>query len=458
MPPTPNNDPSEFDNLASLGATGLRRSGGWIDEEYHRLLRGRRGVQTYREMSDNDPVVGALLYAISTLVRNVEWWVEPSDEASEAAVAEAEFVEGASDDMAHTFEDLVDEILSMLVYGWSYFELCYKLRKGDDQTDPTLRSAYTDGRFGWRKIEIRGQDSLDRWELDEDGGIRGMWQAADSSMGLMSPVFIPIEKALLFRPRRHKNNPEGRSVLRTAVRPWFMLKRIQEIEAVGVERDLAGLPMFEVPPEILSSNATPEQKALRQMLETLIQQIRRDEREGLIVPASERTAADGVTYKTGYKFSLVTSGGRRQLDTNGIITRYEQRILMSCLAEFLMLGMQDVGSRSLASSKTTTFAASLGALLNTIASVLNRFAIPRLEKLNQVPRTLWPHFVHGDVETPPLEELGAFVTSLANAGFLLADNKPLERKLLGYAKLPPSDDEEPTEAAGPQPGTLPEEE
>lgn len=428
------------DDLSAIGTTGLRQYGGWVDEEFHPRLRGRRGVQTYREMADNDAVIGAALYVISTFVQQVEWWVEPADD-SEAAKAEAEFVKTCMGDMSHTWEDLIDEVLSMLTYGWSYFETVYKLRRGDSE-DPKTRSAFDDGRFGWRKIELRGQDTLDRWEFEPDGGLRGMWQAADATTGLLAPAFIPIEKALLFRPKVYKGNPEGRSILRPAVRAWFFGKRTEEIEAIGVERDLAGLPVFEVPVEILGKNAGAKEQEIRRLLETLVQQVRRDEREGMLVPASERTGPDGQLIKTGYKFSLLSSGGRRQLDTNAIVTRWDQRKLQSVLAEFVMLGMQDVGSRSLASSKTDVFAMALGALLNRIRAVFNRFAIPRLMQLNQIRRELWPKFATGDIETPPLEEIGSYITNLANAGFVLSDNKPLERKLLGYAKLPPPVEEE----------------
>lgn len=438
-----------IDNLASLGATGLRQYGGWIDEEFLPRLKGRRGVELYREMADNDAVVGAVLYVIGTLVRQVDWKVEPADE-SEAAKAEAEFVESCIEDTSHTFEALLDEVLSMLVYGWSYFEIVYKIRRGPEQEDGSATSAHDDGRIGWRKIEIRGQDTLDRWEIAADGSLRGLWQVADTSIGLLTPTLVPIEKSILFRPKRHKNNPEGRSILRNAVRSWSFAKRMQEIEAIGVERDLAGLPVFEVPPEILAANATPAQQQIRSLLERLVQQIRRDEREGLLIPASERTGPDGTVIKTGYKFSLLASSGKRALDTNAIITRYEQRIAMSVLAEFVMLGMQNVGSRSLASSKTDMFTLALGALLGEIASTFNRYAIERLMRLNRVAPELWPKLVYGDIETPPLEEIGAYVTSLANAGFAMTDNPALERQLLAYAGLPEPPDEDVAETPAPE--------
>jgi hypothetical protein len=36
-------------------------------------------------------------------------------------------------------------------------------------------------------------------------------------------------------------------MLRTAYRPWFMKKRLEEFESIGIERDLAGLPIMWLP-------------------------------------------------------------------------------------------------------------------------------------------------------------------------------------------------------------------
>ena len=59
----------EFETTDILGATGLKRYGGIVYEEFLPDLRGDKAVKMYKEMSMNDPVIGAVLYAIRTLVR-----------------------------------------------------------------------------------------------------------------------------------------------------------------------------------------------------------------------------------------------------------------------------------------------------------------------------------------------------------------------------------------------------
>ena len=63
-------------NLDVLGYSGLNQTGGHIYEEWLNKLSGSRAIRTYKEMRDNDAVIGAILYAIKALVRQVPWAVE----------------------------------------------------------------------------------------------------------------------------------------------------------------------------------------------------------------------------------------------------------------------------------------------------------------------------------------------------------------------------------------------
>ena len=421
-------------NLDVLGRTGLPYYGGRIYQERNYKLRGIQGVRLYQEMSEQDAIVGTILFLIETFIASAEWRVEPAEEKSKEARYWAKFVEECFEDMSHTFEDLLSEIMTFLIYGWAYFEQCFKTRNGLND-EPTSNSKFDDGMIGWRKIAPRAQDTLYAWDLDPDGGIRGFYQSAPPDFVI---TYIPIEKSLLFRTKPVHNNPEGRSALRNAVRSYHFVKRLQEIEAIGVERDLAGYPVMEVPEELLMKNATAGQTALRAQLQNIVEQVRRDEREGILLPASLNSEGK----PTGYKFSLLSTGGRRNLDTGEIIKRYETRICQTVLAEFVMLGMDKVGSYSLASSKTNTFSVALGSWMDKICAVINRFAIPRLLRLNGAPPEFYPQLRHGDLETPPLDEIAQYVLSLAQAGVNVSDAKT-ERKLRELAKLPQREEASP---------------
>lgn len=427
-----------------VGSSGLIQFSGRINEEFLKDLDNEKGRRVFREMADNDPVVGAVLYSVDMLMRQVEWRIDPAEETADAYEV-AEFVESCMTDMSFSWNDTLSSILSFLTYGWSYCELVYKVRGGLDTDDPKRRSEYDDGKIAWRQIALRPQDSLFRWEFDEDGGIAGMWQTAPPDW---VPVFIPIQKALLFRTRSFKNNPEGRSVLRNAYRSWFMKKRIEEIEAIGIERDLAGLPIAWVPPTMLSDTATPEERAALGAIKDIVSSIKRDEQEGIVFPLAFDERGN-----RRYDLTLLSTGGRRQFETDAIVSRYDQRIAMTVLADFILLGHENVGSFALGSAKVDMFSVALGAWLDEIASVLNRYALPRLMELNNIDQQLQPVLSHEDVKRVDLADVAAYVQALTGSGMPLFPDSNLEEHLRGLANFPERDPKDEVDVAtAPLPG------
>ena len=422
----------EFETMDVLGATGLKSFGGKISEEFLPDLRGNKAVKVYSEMAQNDPVIGAVLYAIRTLVRQVDWTIREADDTPEAKAC-AEFVsECLFDDMEETWSDTLSEILSFLVFGFSTHEITYKIRRGPEQEDKRFKSRFKDNRIGWRGFPIRSQESLSEWDIDEtDGAILGFYQDPPPNYDTR---YIPKEKMLLFRSDAHKGNPEGRSILRSSFVSYYYKKKIQTLEGVAISRDVAGIPTLEVPLQILSSNASSGEKAVLATLKDLVQRAGREEYEGLVIPHEQMP--DGSP--SGYRLKLLSSGGRRPIDVNEIIKRYESRIAMSMLGEFILLGSESVGSFALADSKTALFAQALGTYLDSISSIINNEAIPRLMKLNNFPEACYPKLAYDDIETPDLAALSSSLASLVGAGVLTPDDK-LEEWVREHGNLPATD-------------------
>lgn len=409
-----------------VGASGLHVSAGTLMEELHPNLQGRNALNTWRLMTDSDAVVGAVMFGIEMLVRQVEWRVDKED----AKDSDAEFLEQCMDDMSMSWGDFISESFSMLPYGWAFHEIVYKRRQGFQKPGAAVPSSkYDDGKIGWRKLPLRAQETLDHWEFnDSDGGVQAFVQKPPPDY---KDRVIPMEKGLLFRTKVYKGNPEGRSVLRSAYVSWFYKKRIMQIEGTGIERDLAGFPVFWLPAEFLSPQATPEQKAVLHAFNELGKNIRRDKQEHLIMPL----AYDSQGNKA-YDFTLMSSGGARAFNTGDVIGRYNKEIAMSVLADFILLGHENVGSFALSSDKTDLFAVALGTFLDSIADVMNRYAVPRLFQLNGMDLKNLPKIVHEDIEDPPLDSLGTYITALSNAGVPLFPDDELEQYLRKIANLP----------------------
>lgn len=417
---------------SEVGSTGLNWAvGGTIQEEINTKLSGRQAILVYREMSDNDPLVSAIMYAIDMLVRQVTWNVEQAD----AKEQDVEFLEGCMHDMSHSWSDFIAEIMSMLRYGWSFHEIVYKRRLGpqrDESTIPT--SMFNDRKIGWRKMPIRSQDSLDHWDFDETtGALRAMVQKPPPEY---TEKAIPITKGLLFRTTVFKNNPEGRSLLRGAYRPWYFKKRIEEIEGIGIERDMAGMPKFNIPAEYLGPSATPDMQAFVERLVQVGRDLRRDKQESIIWPVAYDQNGNKL-----WEFELMASSGTRTFDTNAVIGRYNQAIAMTVLADFILLGHEKVGSFALSSDKTDIFAIALGTILDIVQDVINRFAVPRLWRLNGWDESKAPQITHGDIEDRDLASLGTFLQVLSTIGMPLFPDDDLDKYIRVAAKLPERSEE-----------------
>jgi len=212
---------------------------------------------------------------------------------------------------------------------------------------------------------------------------------------------------------------------------WQYKRGIETIEAIGVERDLAGLPVAYAPPELFGDDASPDDKAMLQSLKDMVVNIRRDEQEGVVFPLMYDESGHEM-----FKLSLLTTGGTRQFSTDEIITRYDQRIAMVVLADFILLGHEAVGSKALSVSKVGVFTRALKAWADMIAATINEVAIPRLLRINNIACDNLPKMEPGEIKDADLGSLGSYLWNLKQAGATLFPNDELTQALLRAADLP----------------------
>ena len=432
------------------GITGLTRFGtvSRVYEEFLRELQGPQGMKNFREMMDNDPIIGAIMFAANHLCRKVSFKFKPANDTNEAHKV-ADFIGGAIfDDMDSAWPDTLSEILTMLPFGWSLLEWRLKRRLGMGQPNlipPGLGSnavggvgyeeagqvpsRFDDGLIGFRSWELRSQETLFMWEFDADSKAVIMQQMAPPDYRIRR---IPLTKTFLFRTQVAKNNPEGRSMIRNAWTSYYMKKNIQVFEGIGIEREMAGYPVIQIMkpepdkglfvPDIFNPNNT-DMVALLSTLKRIVTSVRRDEQEGLVMP-------------WWAEFKLVSSGSRRAFDTNSIIARYDQRMAMSVMADFIMLGHEAVGSKALAATKISLFTSALSSFLDTVCAIANRQAVPLLLSYNGLPQELAPSMEHGDIENVNLQELGDFIAKVAGTGFNPLAGVDAQKAVMDLARLP----------------------
>lgn len=353
-----------------------------MQEEFDPDLRGQRGMRRYDEMRRNDPDVGAILTAIEMSMLSVEWQVErggetPTDE--EAAV----FLEQCMDDMSLTWKDFLSDVFTMFPFGFELGELVYKLRAGPKPSQPSnpdapAPSKYDDGRIGWRKVAIRHQETIERWDFDEKGGLRGAWQQLPAG----GRVYLPIDKCLLFTTKRERGNPEGYSILRNAWMSYYIKTNIQEIEVISAERDMTGIPFLKLP---IGADQDDKDAALE-----ILEKIKWDDQAGIVLPRLGEADANQ------WEFGTVASPGSPRIDTDKVIQRSSIAIARSVLAQFLTLGQGRVGSYALSKDMRDLFHLAVKGWLDRIEETINRYMVDRLFAMNDFGElTEMPKIRHG---------------------------------------------------------------
>lgn len=393
-----------LDIFTEIGSTGLKRSGSFLQAEFVHNLRGQRGQEQWTEFEANCAIANAGIRIIKTIAKKAPWDFEGEH---------AEFVKECWEDQSCSTSHVVDGMLTMLTAGFALMETVYKVRNGRDATamSPGSASKYSDGRIGWRKIELRAADTITEWLFDDEngGGLRGAVQQAAPDW---RRVELPLSKCLLLRLTAPNNSPEGQSLLRGAYWEYYGMKRLQEVALIAAERWGVGFPVARIPGKHLATDASAGDQAIAESWRNVVTNMRADEQAAIVIPSDH-----GEDGKPLYDLTLLTAGGERVMDLNTMVIRCETRIAQVLLADFLMLGHEGVGARNLGDSKVDLFTASLESILGSIADTMTRHAIPRLLALNGL-NAGDTRMVHGSLSTKDVQSALATITALAQTGDL----------------------------------------
>ncbi len=391
-----------------LGRSGLQHWAGYISEEFLTDLRGTRGYKVYDEMRRNEPMVVSMLNAIMLVFEGMDWNVVPENKQDGADKAAADFIDRARNRMKRPFEEVMSDVYTAFPFGWALLEINYK---------------YQEGKIWWADLPLRGQDSLLSWGISDNGDIESFTQLPAPKYEQLT---IPAAKFLLFRTTTEKNNPEGLSLLRGAYKPYFYKKVIEEIEAMGAERDLLGIPVMEVP-----FGATPDEI---EEARKIIENIKNDDQAGIV------ETAIGPNPEQRFKFRLQTGQGSsgRVSFTDRLVQRYSTEIVMVCLASFLRLGAAGGGGGyNLSSDQRDMFQVALRGWLRKITNVWNHDAIPRLLAMNGMTGKC--KLEHGRITQLNLQSVSNFITSGVQNKWI-TPTRELENFLRSEAELPALDD------------------
>lgn len=409
--------------LGESGYLGLNIFSGVSQDELKKELNFPHSIKTFKEMSYHS-AVNSSLTLFDSIINKATWTFKPPRNATEEEKKQCEIVSSMMNDMEHSWAEFIRDVLSMNVFGFSIHEKVYRRRLRSNGSD------FDDGYIGWRKLPIRSQETIEKFIFSADGNtITGVKQNISGvtdvynryAQRVTNEVTMPRSKFLLFRSGKHRGDPFGKSPLRDAYLAWKFLTALEDLEAVGVSKDLNGLPVLKIPPQYLSADATPEQKAIKAYYENAMRNLQMNQQSAMILP----NAYDPDSKKPLFELELLSVDGKKAFDISKIKEYYRNLIYTSLFSDILQMGQSATGSFALGSIKNSLSGAAAEGMIKIICEVINQDLIKQTYELNGWDVSRRGTLDYDNLEDADLETVSKFWQRVASVGLVEKDREVL---------------------------------
>jgi hypothetical protein len=373
-------------SLTETGISGVPQWAGRLEERYLQSLRGPAGIEKMAAILRKEPAAYTAQRLVLLTAGQSTWTVTPAS-TKRADKKAAQFLDECWNDMSHAAWESVKFALSAQAFGFADLEIVWKRRNGRDVSASQPSSAFSDGKIGIRKLAVRRQETVERWEQDGSGGFQTMVQRDPASF---REIKIPIEKLVHFIGGDDRASWEGLGWLEPAYKLYHMIENYEILEGVGWQRSFTGLPVFRwlQPPD---PNGTDRKDV-------------QDLGEGLVANEKQYVELPGPLVEFELASVTNTNGG----DLREKINQLRWEIMSLVAVTFMRLGSTVSGSRALSDPLIESFTRGIDAALDGIAETLNRHLVPRLFAANAgafAGMTDYPKLMHSNVTRLPLEVL-----------------------------------------------------
>lgn len=409
--------------LGESGYIGLNIYSGVSNSELKKELNFPNSIKTFKEMSYHS-AVNSSITLFDSIISKATWSFKAPRDASEEEKRQCKLVESMMQDMEHSWAEFIRDVLSMNIYGFSVHEKVYRKRYKANG------SMFNDGVIGWKKLPIRSQETIQEFKFSADGNdITGVTQNISGvtdvynrySSRVTTEITLPRSKFLLFRAGKHRGDPFGVSPLRDAYLAWRFLTALEDLEAVGVSKDLNGLPVLMLPPQYLSADATPEQKAIKTYYENAMKNLQMNQQSAMILP----NAFDPESKKPLFSLELLSVDGKKAFDISKIKEYYRNLIYTSLFSDILQMGQSATGSFALGSIKNSLSGAAAEGMIKVICEVLNQDLIRQTYEINGWDASRRGTLDYDNLEDTDLETVSKFWQRVASVGLVEKDREIL---------------------------------
>ena len=378
-----------------IGVSGTEISGGYYSEDYLDELSNAKAAKAYDVMRRKDSQAQMLVSAVKLPIMSGLFEIRPYDDSPEAEV-QSKFIEHLLSDIDNSLSQTKNEILDLVVYGFTAMERVHKVStKPFDIDGKVIFPSYV----GLAELRWINPKSIETWNFDKDTKkLKSISQFVTGD--LAKQVDIPAEFLSIFTINKEGDNYTGISLLRACYGCYFRKNNYQKLNSIGIEKFAIGIPIGTIPQGDENSNSRV---------------------------AFEKALRDFCTHQSNYL--IKTEGYEVDVKFNAFdpqkievaIDNEDKRMAKSFLASFLELGLTTGGSQALSSDLSTFFRNSLEYIVDIIESEFNRVIIPEMIKLNFPDAKKFPILYISGVTDQAGAELANSLSAMVNSRILTTD-------------------------------------
>jgi len=371
---------------------------GLPDLEFMDELSPPDGLDKFRVMERNEPIIGGLILSIKNVIKRVS--IDVDGDNIDFVLSQLEGLDGG-------IVGVVEDISSAFTYGFYLGERVWAVEDG--------------------KVILKDVIPLHQPTINAINNSDGMviQQASDGTHE------IPYKKCVHHIFLKEGRSPYGVSLLRHLYKPYYYKVSCEAAEATGADRDLTGLPLLQAPEgfdftaaDESSPHYDPAVAATLDWAVDVVSNVRKDNQQGLVIPA-------------GWQFSLVRSDGTSSINTSEIIQRYNSEMAAGLLESFLAAGASSLTSKGNIEAMIRVFLSACDAYIRSIEETINNQIIAKICEYNNIAP---PRVRFSSTNVADLADVASFVARLVKTG-VITPTIPMEKALLAIADLPYEDDE-----------------
>ena len=359
------------------------------------LHLGRRDLSiekcflTYRDMK-LDPIIGGSLSFVKALISKTGFKVKA---AKGSTAAQKQLVKAINDSLSNTVygrKRLMDNILSMLDYGSSMFEIV----------------AQKDNKSQWvfKNLSPIHLSSVNRFTFD--GGVLDKVELNPSlNDGLIvnkdKVEEINGKKILMFRLESDQDFPLGKSLLYGCYMPWKTKSILNEYTTIGAAKNLSSVVKVKIPLEYINdymNDPTSDNAKYTESLLESIENLHAGKSCYAVLP-SDYSAGGQAMFDIS---SINSDSGSNTFNAEISIERYNREMLFNLQTSVLSLGSNSQGSFSLAENSTNLLGLFIQNILATIVSDFDK-ALRLLWEMNAADMSKLPELSFDDIDERDLK-------------------------------------------------------